>query len=49
MSNYPDNMCWASLDEHLDPKLDCGCYASECECELDCGCAYVEGCICEEE
>lgn len=49
MSNYPDNMCWASLDEHLDPKLDCGCYSSDdCDCYLECGC-YVEDCGCEEE
>tara|TARA_R100000734_G_C3283963_1_gene77018 strand:- start:89 stop:238 length:150 start_codon:yes stop_codon:yes gene_type:complete len=49
MSNYPDNMCWASLDEHLDPELDCGCYSSDdCDCYLECGC-YVEECECEEE
>ena len=33
MSNYPDNMCWAALDDHLDPKLECGCRKMNCECE----------------
>lgn len=34
MSNYPDNMCWAALDDHLDPIVEC-CERriSECECE----------------
>ena len=48
MSNYPDNMCWAALDDHLDPKLECGCYASmDCECYLECGCLVDADCECE--
>jgi hypothetical protein len=33
-SNYPDNMDWSALDDHLDPILEC-CErnASNCECE----------------
>ncbi len=50
MSNYPDNMCWAALDDHLDPKLECGCYASmDCECYLECGCFADAECECEED
>ena len=49
MSNYPDNMDWGIYDDYHDPKLECGCRLSNCECTLECGCYVVDNCDCAEE
>ena len=49
VDNYPDGMDWGAYDDYHDPKLECGCRASDCDCELECGCYLVDGCDCKEE